>query len=114
MIKRVCSMTQCSKYNLDFKYNCRKALGPECLSYDPVSQAIDRPAATPQPMATGNGDVVLLDLIQDLLARDQVGRVKYKTSLKTDNGRDALMDAYQEALDLCMYLNQAILERDNG
>lgn len=27
------------------------------------------------------------------------------------NGRDALVDAYQEALDLTMYLRQAIEER---
>ena len=28
------------------------------------------------------------------------------------NGRDALVDAFQEALDLCVYLRQAIYERD--
>jgi hypothetical protein len=31
----------------------------------------------------------------------------------TNNGRDSLMDAYQEALDLVMYLRQAIEERNN-
>ena len=71
-----------------------------------------RPAAIPQPMSTGNGDVVIIELIKDFLDRDKVGRAKYKTSLKTNNGRDALMDAYQEACDLCMSLKQAIMERD--
>jgi len=28
------------------------------------------------------------------------------------NGRDALKDAYEEALDLAMYLKQAMIERD--
>jgi hypothetical protein len=32
--------------------------------------------------------------------------------LQPHNGRDCLMDAYQEALDLAMYLRQAIFERD--
>jgi hypothetical protein len=70
-----------------------------------------RPAATPEPMSTGNGEVVLTEVIRDLFARDEIGRKKYHTSLKTDNGRDALMDAYQEACDLVMYLKQAIMER---
>lgn len=30
------------------------------------------------------------------------------------NGRDALLDAYQEALDLVVYLRQVIYERDNA
>lgn len=72
-----------------------------------------RPAATPEPMSSGNGKVVITEVIKDLLARDEVGQIKYKTSLKTDNGRDALMDAFQEACDLVMYLKQAIMERNN-
>ena len=36
---------------------------------------------------------------------------KYGIMLQTDNGREALWDAYQEALDLAMYLRQAILEK---
>lgn len=43
--------------------------------------------------------------------RDQEGRRKYGTPLQAGNGRDALVDAYQEALDLCVYLRQAIAER---
>ncbi len=70
-------------------------------------------AAKPEPLPTGNGRVVITEVIKDLLARDTLGQERYKTSLKTDNGRDALMDAFQEALDLCMYLKQALMERDN-
>jgi hypothetical protein len=48
----------------------------------------------------------------DLEFRREMGILKYGGELKTHNGRDALIDAYQEALDLALYLKQAILERD--
>jgi hypothetical protein len=44
--------------------------------------------------------------------REQVGIKKYGQSLMTHNGRDALLDAEEEVLDLWQYLNQARLERD--
>ena len=50
----------------------------------------------------------------DMLDRDTVGRKRYGTRLQPHNGRDALVDAYQEALDLVVYLRQAIYERDGG
>jgi hypothetical protein len=52
-------------------------------------------------------------VIHDMEERDKFGISKYNTSLKPHNGRDALLDAYQEALDLCVYLRQALYERDN-
>lgn len=70
-------------------------------------------AATPQPHPTRGNAVVLKMVMDDLNARAEQGRVKYGHYLETNNGRDALMDAYQEALDLCMYLRQAIAERDD-
>ena len=58
------------------------------------------------------GKVIVLNLVTtDLTARAIEGKKKYGTFLKTHNGRDALIDAYQEALDLCMYLRQEIEER---
>lgn len=48
----------------------------------------------------------------DLVERERVGVERYGTSLFPHNGRDALRDAYEEALDLCCYLRQAMLERD--
>ncbi len=51
-------------------------------------------------------------VIRDLQARQAMGLKKYGVSLQASNGRDALMDAYQEALDLCAYLRQALYERD--
>lgn len=50
-------------------------------------------------------------VVEDMQERDQVGRQRYGTPLQAGNGRDALVDAYQEALDLVVYLRQAIEER---
>ena len=52
-------------------------------------------------------------VMQDMKQRDEAGVVKYNTRLQPFNGRDVLVDSYQEALDLCVYLRQAIYERDN-
>jgi len=85
---------------------------------------MSEPAATYQPDPTPGRqrviDEVLFDLdasapldhrvMRDLIARAEFGLEKYQTYLMTHNGRDALMDAYQEALDLIMYLKQAHLE----
>ena len=69
-------------------------------------------AATHEPPPTGNGTAIITELLSDLLNRNKAGTLKYGTTLKTNNGRDALMDAYQESCDLCMYLKQALMERD--
>lgn len=53
-------------------------------------------------------------VIEDLLKRESFGIDKYGMPLEANNGRDALKDAYQEALDLAKYLRQALLERDGG
>lgn len=59
------------------------------------------------------GEKTVLDyVVLDIQARAEAGKQRYGTYLKTNNGRDALMDAYQEAIDLVMYLRQALLERD--
>ena len=39
-----------------------------------------------------------------------MGIEKYGTVLQPNNGRNALVDAYQEALDLAVYLRQRIEE----
>jgi len=43
--------------------------------------------------------------------RNALGTEKYGCPLQAHNGRAALVDAYQEALDLCVYLRQAIEEQ---
>lgn len=49
-------------------------------------------------------------LIADMRERHRIGCERYGTPLQANNGRDALVDAYQEALDLCAYLKQASIE----
>lgn len=71
------------------------------MSLDTVS-----PQPTPVP---GRHDVTAL-VVADLEARARAGEVKYGTRLQTHNGRRVLVDAYQEALDLALYLRQAIEE----
>lgn len=68
-------------------------------------------AASPQPDPRGAGDVVLGLVLKDLIDRSEMGRSKYGTLLRTGNGRDALWDAYQEVLDLAMYLRQELREQ---
>lgn len=59
-----------------------------------------------------NGPAIWDLVIQDMRVRDALGRERYGTPLQPHNGRDALHDAYAEALDLAVYLRQAIFERD--
>lgn len=69
-------------------------------------------ADTHEPAPIPNERPAIWDLvIADMQARDAEGRRKYGTPLQPFNGRDALVDAYQEALDLVVYLRQAIEER---
>lgn len=70
-----------------------------------------RDLSHPEPHPVSNGSVPVWELvIEDMRERDRFGREKYGTPLQSHNGRNALVDAYQEALDLCVYLRQAILE----
>jgi len=49
---------------------------------------------------------------EDLDTRKQMGIKKYGVALQPSNGRDSLQDAYEEALDLCVYLKNEILRRE--
>ncbi len=51
-------------------------------------------------------------VIQDMRSRDDFGRKKYGTPLQPLNGRDSMKDAYEEVLDLAVYLRNAIEERN--
>lgn len=71
-------------------------------------------ASAKEPSPKPGGRIVLLHVAQDLQDRAVMGKKKYGTYLQSNNGRDALMDAYQEALDLVMYLKQALIEREEA
>lgn len=51
-------------------------------------------------------------VVKDIEARMTVGLARYGTLLQPHNGRDMLRDAYDEALDLVVYLRGCIYERD--
>jgi len=53
-------------------------------------------------------------VIQDMKDRDKDGFQKYGVHLQPENGRNSLIDAYQEVLDLAVYLRQRIYEDENG
>lgn len=63
-----------------------------------------------EPPKDSYGDMWLL-VVQDMEERRKHGIEKYGKPVQPFNGRDPLIDAYQEALDLCVYLRQAIEER---
>lgn len=66
-----------------------------------------------EPDPTPNDQPAVWDLVvQDMQARDAMGREKYGIPLQAFNGRNALWDAYQEVLDLSVYLRQAIFEKE--
>ena len=66
-----------------------------------------------QPLPVQNDLPYVQDaVIADIEQRKLVGIERYGTPLQPFNGRDTLQDAYEEAIDLAMYLKQAIIERD--
>lgn len=80
--------------------------------------ALDLNAPQPPPSA-GEGDavwplvfastaLVLPEWLRaDMRQRHEIGIARYGTPLRVWNGRDAVIDAYQEALDLVVYTQQA-------
>jgi hypothetical protein len=50
-------------------------------------------------------------LIAAIEERKQLGISRYGRPLETHNGRDALQDAWEEAVDLAVYLTQVRMER---
>lgn len=70
-----------------------------------------RDPARDQPLPKPGGINVQAALRDALTEREEYGRRKYGRPLETHNGRDALTDAWEEALDLLTYLTQLRLER---
>lgn len=65
----------------------------------------ERDAERDQPMPESNDRAFVQDLvIADIEERKEFGIRKYGTALQSGNGRDMLQDAYEESLDLAIYL----------
>lgn len=67
-----------------------------------------------QPPPIKNNNPAIVDLVvEDLKKRKALGIKRYGTFLQAHNGRDALQDVFEEALDMVIYLRQ-VLEERNG
>ena len=55
---------------------------------------------------------IIEQLIEDIQGRDTVGRAKYGKPLLPFDGRRTLRDAYEEALDLAVYVRKEMVERE--
>lgn len=64
----------------------------------------------PRPIVH-DGPLVKDQLIIDIQALCARRAVKYGTHLQPHNGRDSLLDAYEEVLDLALYLKAVLMER---
>lgn len=74
-----------------------------------VSEVADYVNGEPPPIH--NDGPSMHDLVvEDMRRRKEMGLRKYGTILQAGNGRNALQDAYEEVLDLAVYLRQRIEE----
>lgn len=98
--------------NLSTQHSNEKQSSPD-FSHE-ATLAFPKIVFDTNPPPIPNDGPVMWDLvIMDMKNRDALGRNKYNTPLQPFNGRDALQDAYEEALDLVVYLRQALYERNN-
>ena len=64
------------------------------------------------PPLPNNSQPIWEQVIQDMKSRDELGRLRYGVPLQSFNTRNAIQDAFEEALDLVVYLKQYSIERD--
>lgn len=79
-------------------------------SWDFVIADLENPG---MPARFLNPDIRAL-VLADMRERDAAGTAKYGTRLRPANGRDQLTDAYQESLDLAVYLRTSLVEKYDG
>jgi hypothetical protein len=65
----------------------------------------------PEPAPHGSGREIVPLVIKDLELRSKMGKEKYGETLRAFNGRNPLVDLYQELLDAVQYIRQAIEEQ---
>lgn len=53
------------------------------------------------------------EVVEDMRGRDRFGHDKYGVRIQPFNGRDNLIDAYQELLDSLVYFRSALYEQDD-
>src|SRR5450432_3537077 len=69
----------------------------------------------PEPMSIPNDSKPIWEhCIEEFRERNRIGTIKYGTPLQAHNGRDALVDLFQELCDALVYTRQVIEERICG
>jgi hypothetical protein len=67
-----------------------------------------------QPLPTPNtGRDVILEVVDDLKARRELGIKRYGTPLGIHNNRSSRLDKYQELLDLINYFKADLIEEED-
>lgn len=56
--------------------------------------------------------LIFPELIKDLEKRNKKGWLTYGKAMTTEDGRNGLQDAYEEAIDLAVYLKKQLLEQE--
>lgn len=72
-------------------------------------KSLNRPE--PKPKRRRNGQAIWDLVIADMHERDKIGAKKYGTRLRAFDGRESLVDLYQELLDAVVYLRKELRER---
>lgn len=62
----------------------------------------------------GDGTILSEAVAKDVVERKQMGLEKYGTVLRPLNGRDALVDVYQEFIDAMQYAKVGLMELEFG
>ena len=109
---KYCSICSCLFKNskLISKYCTECSMKPKTLKDDYLSYPPKNTDQQPLPKKNKRKPIVDM-VIEDMKERKKKGIAAYGTPLQAHNGRDALQDALEEALDLVFYLKQAIEER---
>lgn len=97
------------------EYGCFSTLSKGELSYLIPSEEVVTVRAgvnDREPVPKKNDSKPIWEMvIADMKERDLVGEKRYGTKLQAFNGRNSAVDAYQEGLDLAVYLRQLVEER---
>lgn len=78
----------------------------------PVGRAKTEPEDQPLPIVHDDQPFIHDTVANEVLARGRLGERRYGTRLQPFNGRRALQDAYEECLDMAVYLRQQLSERE--
>lgn len=104
-----CWLSKLEREAIAEAWSTRSASEP-AITPEPPPKPSDGPELWPLVVEDLRREGAPSSLIADAQARDAWGRSKYGTPLRARNGSDAMVDAYQEALDLAVYLRQATEE----